>query len=256
MLTIIPAQYGVSLTSREELMPAIRKPSTVTEVPNASCSNANSSGKRQPQQVWDSSSWPLLGSPLAFFCFFFFFTADSCVESVLFSPPGAFPVWLWLFGDVLCLAFFSSFPMPADFWLSRACVCAHADGGASFLPPEKPRFVPAELLLVFESKRLNKYGKHLEADCQSSEMPHIARRRGGCQGGSALPTSRRRLRAQGCARTAPQVRSGTSEQQEFRTAGWGTAGESASPRSRQAGAHGTVAPLCLGCSTMLIPHLK
>lgn len=136
MLTIIPAQYGVSLTSREELMPAIRKPSTVTEVPNASCSNANSSGKRQPQQVWDSSSWPVLGSPLAFFCFFFFFIVDSCVEPVLFSPPGAFPVWLWLFGDVLCWAFFSSFPMPTDFRLSRACVCAHADGGVSFLPPK------------------------------------------------------------------------------------------------------------------------
>lgn len=131
MLTIIPAQYGVSLTSREELMPAIRKPSTVTEVPNASCSNANSSGKRQPQQVWDSSSWPVLGSPLAFFCFcfFFFFIADSCVEPVLFSPPGAFPVWLWLFGDVLCWAFFSSFPMPTDFRLSRACVCARTPMG-------------------------------------------------------------------------------------------------------------------------------
>lgn len=51
MLTIIPAQYGVSLTSREELIPAIRKPSTVTEMPNASCNKANSSGKRQPQQV-------------------------------------------------------------------------------------------------------------------------------------------------------------------------------------------------------------
>lgn len=41
MLTIIPAQYGVSLTSREELMPAIRKPSTVTETPNTSCNKAN-----------------------------------------------------------------------------------------------------------------------------------------------------------------------------------------------------------------------
>lgn len=140
MLTIIPAQYGVSLTSREELMPAIRKPSTVTEMPNASCNKANSSGKRQPQQVWDSSSWPVLGSPLVFFCFFFFFIADSCVllESVLFSPSGAFPVWLWLFRDVPCWGFFSSsFPMPMNFRFSRACVCVRAlMGVGAFLPPK------------------------------------------------------------------------------------------------------------------------
>lgn len=116
MLTIIPAQYGVSLTSREELMPAIRKPSTVTETPNTSCNKANSSGKRQPQHVWDSSSWPALGSRLLFF--FFFFIAGSCVllEPVLFSPSG---VWLWLLRDALCWAFFS-FPM---LFLTCACVC-------------------------------------------------------------------------------------------------------------------------------------
>jgi hypothetical protein len=56
MLTMIPAQNGVSLTSREGLMLAMRKPSTVTAMPNASCSSASSSGKRQPQQVRASSS--------------------------------------------------------------------------------------------------------------------------------------------------------------------------------------------------------
>lgn len=56
MLTMIPAQNGVSLTSREGLMLAMRKPSTVTAMPRASCSSASSSGKRQPQQVRASSS--------------------------------------------------------------------------------------------------------------------------------------------------------------------------------------------------------
>lgn len=37
-------------------MLAMRKPSTVTAMPSASCSSASSSGKRQPQQVRASSS--------------------------------------------------------------------------------------------------------------------------------------------------------------------------------------------------------
>lgn len=66
MLTMIPAQNGVSLTSREELMPAMRKPTTVTAMPSASCSSASSSGNRQPQHFRASS--PLsLGAPAPLF---------------------------------------------------------------------------------------------------------------------------------------------------------------------------------------------
>lgn len=66
MLTMIPAQYGVSLTSRDGLMLAMRKPTTVTAMPRASCSRASSSGNLQPQHVGASS--PLgLGAPGPFF---------------------------------------------------------------------------------------------------------------------------------------------------------------------------------------------
>lgn len=67
MLTMIPAQNGVSLTSREELMPAMRKPTTVTAMPRASCSSASSSGNRQPQHVRASSSPHSLGAPAPLF---------------------------------------------------------------------------------------------------------------------------------------------------------------------------------------------
>ena len=67
MLTMIPAQNGVSLTSREELMPAMRKPTTVTATPSASCSSASSSGNRQPQHVRASSSPHSLGAPAPLF---------------------------------------------------------------------------------------------------------------------------------------------------------------------------------------------
>lgn len=68
MLTMIPAQWGVSLASREGLMVVMRKATTVMAMPSSSCSRAMSSGKRQPQHVWlpSPSGPPRLG--LALLC--------------------------------------------------------------------------------------------------------------------------------------------------------------------------------------------
>lgn len=63
---MIPAQNGVSLTSRDGLMLAMRKPTTVTAMPRASCSSASSSGNLQPQHV-GASSLLGLGAPGPFF---------------------------------------------------------------------------------------------------------------------------------------------------------------------------------------------
>lgn len=48
-------------------MPAMRKPTTVTAMPSASCSSASSSGNRQPQHVRASSSPLSLGAPAPLF---------------------------------------------------------------------------------------------------------------------------------------------------------------------------------------------
>lgn len=68
MLTMIPAQWGVSLASREGLMVVMRKATTVMVMPSSSCSRAMSSGKRQPQHLWLPSSSGPPRSGLAFFC--------------------------------------------------------------------------------------------------------------------------------------------------------------------------------------------
>lgn len=137
MLTMIPAQNGVSLTSREELMLAMRKPTTVTAMPRASCSSASSSGNRQPQHVRASSSPHSLGAPLPFF--------GPMSSDPAASAAGGPPCLCW---PRVCL----SLPMAAA-WVG-GCVC-----GA--LGP-KQGAGRAEPALVFELRRLNKYGKHLE----------------------------------------------------------------------------------------------
>lgn len=68
MLTMIPAQWGVSLASREGLMVVMRKATTAMAMPSSSCSTAMSSGKRQPQHVWLPSASGPPRKGLAFFC--------------------------------------------------------------------------------------------------------------------------------------------------------------------------------------------
>lgn len=93
MLTVIPAQWGVSLASREGLMVVMRKAMTVMAMPSSSCSRAMSNGKRQPQHVWlpSPSGPPRIG--LAFFC-------PPPDPAGLFSdpmlPPAFLPQAQWL----------------------------------------------------------------------------------------------------------------------------------------------------------------
>lgn len=124
MLTMIPAQWGVSLVSREGLMVVMRKATTVMAMPSSSCSRAMSSGKRQPQHLWLPS---VPGPPRSGFC-------PPPDPTELFSDPMLPPVFLpqakWLtlpsnleFSASLplsslhlfssfCLLFFFFFPFP------------------------------------------------------------------------------------------------------------------------------------------------
>lgn len=163
MLTRIPAQNGVSLTSREGLMLAMRKPTTVTAMPRASCSRASSSGNRQPQHVRASSSPHSLGAPVPFF--------GPMSSGPVASPAGGPPCLRWPRG---C----RSLPMAAA-WVGP-CVC-----GAHWAPSGAGRAAPA---LVFGLRRLNKYGKHLEPTGRASKGHSEPAAQGGVEGGRQLPT--------------------------------------------------------------------
>lgn len=105
LLTIIPAQCGVSLTSNEEQFTAMMKATVVMDTPRVSWSRATKRGKRQPQQVCASSCCPALATFFSFFCFFW---------SPFLFWPSTWPLagCSWLAGDALCLLF-------APIWMLR-----------------------------------------------------------------------------------------------------------------------------------------
>lgn len=127
MLTIIPAQWGVSLANKEGLMVVMRKATTAMAMPSSSCSKAMSRGKRQLQHVWLPSAPGPSRSALAFFC-------PPPDPAGLFSDPilppvflpqaqwltlpttkNIFLLYLFLFLFPLfsfCLLFFFFFPFP------------------------------------------------------------------------------------------------------------------------------------------------
>lgn len=170
LLTMIPAQDGVSLTSKDGLMAAIRKASTVTETPKASCTKASSNGKRHPQHLGgasSSSSAPLAAGPwLCCFCL------PMAAAAAAWSLPGcslpcsvphprsacggggeeggsALPYFfLWK----RCGGVTQRAPFPA----SAAPSFSRGETSLSFL------LLPA-LLLVLEARRRrrHKYGRHL-----------------------------------------------------------------------------------------------
>lgn len=87
LLTMIPAQWGVSLASREELMATMRKATPAIAIPSRSCNRATSKGKRQPQQIWASSvTGPLVPA------FPFFFSLPGGALPPPDDPSGLVPI--------------------------------------------------------------------------------------------------------------------------------------------------------------------
>lgn len=127
---MIPAQWGVSLASREELMATMRKATPAIAIPSRSCKRATSKGKRQPQQIWASS---VTGPSVPAFPFFFFFSLPGGALPPPEDPSGLvpipiipyFPLRQLFFLLIVCLSVlfflalcFCSFPQPE-------CSCTH-----------------------------------------------------------------------------------------------------------------------------------
>lgn len=165
MLTMMPAQYGLSLPSSEELMLAMRKPNTMMETPKASCKKAISNGKRQPQHLLESFSQPWLECPLSSFL-----DTRAASGSFLCSLLDACPAWLRLLWVGLLGAFFTSFPMLEELlevrwdWMGACILCFH-----SYCPLGTPLFVSG---ICSEEAEL--IWKTFGADCLSFQEPHIA----------------------------------------------------------------------------------